>query len=270
MIHVAYAPKAPLDRFVDSFWAAGEYVAEAPRERVLPNGMHTLVIVLGERPLLNYYPSEDASAPVAVPGAVLCGTRQTPLVIGTSFGATVGVHFKPGGARPFFDVRADELTEQAVPLEALWGADARLLRERLHGAPTPRERVRILESFLLTRVRPSRDLAPALRLALQAFEDPWLESVAEVNRRTGLSAKQLLARFRDEVGLSPKAFWRVRRFRAALAALDSGARGAALASHLGYADQPHFLREFKAMAGSPPGEFLATRVTGTDHVSVYR
>lgn len=268
MIHLAYQPKAPLDRFVDFIWSAGAYRAEAPRERVLPSGLHTLVIALGERPV-TYYPGEPAGAPVEVPGAILCGTRQTPLVIGTSLGPTVGVHFKPGGARPFFDVRAEELTEQAVPLSALWGPTAGGLREQLEEATTPEQRVRLMERFLLARVRPAWDVAPALRLALAAFEDPWLESVAEVNRRTGLSPKQLLARFRDEVGLSPKAFWRVRRFRAALDALGRGARGAALACELGYADQPHFLREFRVMAGSSPREFLAKRVDGTDHVSVY-
>src|ERR1041384_7255757 len=145
MIHAAYRPRAPLDRFVEFFWAADDYVAEAPRERVLPNGLHTLVIVLGERPLL-YYASKDANVPVEVPGALLCGTRQTPLVIGTALGATVGVHFKPGGARPFFDVRAEDLTEQAVPLEALWGSAAPRLRERLEAAATDRKSTRLNSS----------------------------------------------------------------------------------------------------------------------------
>lgn len=268
MIHVAYRPPAPLGTFVDFFWAADEYVARTPRERVLPSGSHALVIVLGARPV-HIYDSEAASAAVASRGAILCGTRQTPLIIGTSFGPTVGVHFKPGGARPFFDVRADALTEQAVPLEALWGAAVGSLREQLEEAPTLRERMRILESVLLARAR-SLNLAPALRLALEAFEDPLLESVAEVNRRTELSPKRLAALFRREVGLSPKSFWRVRRFRAALNALGQGARGAALAYEHGYADQPHFLREFRTLAGSCPREYLAKRVAGTDHVSLYR
>lgn len=78
MIHVAYTPPAPLATFVDFFWAADEYVARAPRERVLPSGSNALVIVLGSRPV-HIYDSEAASAPIAVSGAILCGTRQTPL-----------------------------------------------------------------------------------------------------------------------------------------------------------------------------------------------
>jgi AraC-like DNA-binding protein len=70
--------------------------------------------------------------------------------------------------------------------------------------------------------------------------------------------------------LSPKAFWRVRRFRAALRDLEQGAlSGAALACEHGYFDQAHFLREFRALSSSSPREYLAARVAGTDHVSVH-
>jgi AraC-like DNA-binding protein len=163
------------------------------------------------------------------------------------------------------------VTNQAISLEAVWGAAASSLRERLAEAATPEARIRILEQCLLGRLRGSSDRAPALRMALEAFEDPHLESVAEVNRRTGLSPKKLLALFGEEIGLTPKAYWRVRRFRAALKALGQGRSGAAVACEYGYADQSHFLREFKAIAGSSPGEYLARRVIGTDdHVSLRR
>ncbi|WPB73659.1 AraC family transcriptional regulator [Archangium violaceum] len=269
MTHALYCPRAPLDRLVDFFWVSNAHVAQAPRERVLPTGAQALVVHLGESPM-RIYPDERTSEPAELSGAILCGARQSPLLIGTAFGSTVGVHFKPGGARPFFDVPADAMAEQTVSLEALWGTSARSLRERLMEAPTPVERVRLLEALLLERVRRSFDLGPALRASLLAFEEPTLTSVAEVNRRTGLSPKRLLALFRDEVGLSPKSFWRVRRFRAALRDLEQGApRGAALAYEHGYCDQAHFLREFRAIAGSSPREWLAARVAGTDHVSVY-
>ncbi|NBD08328.1 MULTISPECIES: helix-turn-helix domain-containing protein [Corallococcus] len=269
MNHVLHRPKAPLDEFVEFFWVSSSYVGQAPRERVLPTGAQALVVHLGETPL-RVYSGEDTTEAAEALGAILCGARSSPLIIGTTFGPTVGVHFKPGGARPFFDAAADALAEQTVALDALWGTSARSLRERLMEASSPLEQVRLLEEHLLHRLRRSFELAPALRASLDAFERPDLTSVAEVNRRTGLSPKRLLALFREEVGLSPKTFWRVRRFRAALRDLDQGAlRGAALAAEHGYFDQAHFLREFRSLAGSNPREYLAARVAGTDHVSVH-
>jgi AraC-like DNA-binding protein len=99
-----------------------------------------------------------------------------------------------------------------------------------------------------------------LRASLAAFDESGLPSVAEVNQRTGLSPKRLLALFRDEVGLSPKAYWRVRRFRAALRDINRGVlRGADLAAQHGYCDQAHFLREFRQLSGSTPREYRAAR-----------
>jgi AraC-like DNA-binding protein len=49
-----------------------------------------------------------------------------------------------------------------------------------------------------------------------------------------LSPKRLTAAFRAEVGLSPKAYLKVRRLQAALRRLDTGrGRGAAIAADLG-------------------------------------
>lgn len=267
--YVCYRPPAPLDSLIEFVWAAEGYPAETPRERVLPSGAAALIIHLDARPM-RVYADEQSVQPAAASGAMFAGVRQTPLILDTALGATVGIHFRPGGARPFFDVPAAAMAEQAVPLEALWGPVANVLRERLQEARTPRERVRILLGCLLARARTSLALTPTVQLSFAAFEEPNLGSVAEVNRRTGLSAKRLLAIFREEVGLSPKVFWRVRRFRAALHDLDRGAlRGAALAHEHGYFDQAHFLREFRGFAGSSPRAYLAARVVGSDHVSVY-
>ncbi|APR81399.1 Transcriptional regulator, AraC family protein [Minicystis rosea] len=268
MSHAYYRPRAPLDELVDFFWFSDRHVSSTPRERVLPTSSAALVVHLGDSPM-RVYDVEDAADAAEFSGAVLCGARSSPLVIGTALGPTVGIHFKPGGARPFFDVPADALADRAVPLEALWGASARVLHERLSEAPTSLVRVQRLEEIVLERMRRPSDLRAVLHAALAAFEEPDLPSVAEVNQRTGLSPKRLLSLFRDEVGLSPKAYWRVRRFRAALREVERGAlRGAAVAAEHGYFDQAHFLREFRALAGSSPREYLAARVAGTGHVSV--
>lgn len=266
--YVYHRPPAPLDALIEFMWAASGYPARAPRERVLPSGAAALVIHLEARPM-RVYPDECASEPVAASGAMFCGPRQRPLILDTALGPTVGVHFRPGGARPFFDIPSDAVAEQSIPLETLWGPAARTLRDRLMEATSQTERVHVLQAALLARVRRSLTLCPTLQLSFAAFDDPQLVSVAEVNRRTGLSPKRLLSLFREEVGLSPKVFWRVRRFRAALHDLDRGSlHGAALALQHGYFDQAHFLREFRAFANSSPREYLAARVLGSDHVSL--
>jgi AraC-like DNA-binding protein len=270
MNRALYRPPSPLDRLVDFFWVSDAYSAQTSRERVLPTGASALVVHLGEHPVEIYEDDDHNTKAAHISHTFMCGARSTPLIIGTCLGPTVGVRFKPGGARPFFDAPAYELVKQVVSLDALWGASARSLRERLAEASAPIERVRILTEFLVARRGQSFELPPALRESLVAFEDPDLMSVAAVNRLTGLSPKRLIAVFRDAVGLSPKAFWRVRRFRAALRDLECRSlSGAALACRHRYYDQAHFLREFRALAGSSPRDYLAARVVTRDHVAVF-
>jgi hypothetical protein len=117
-----YRPEPPLDRVVDFLWVSGAYQAQTWRERVLPTGAEALVIHFGERPIEIY--ANDGTPEVAhFYDAVMCGVRSTPLVIGTSLGPTVGVRFKPGGARPFFGVPGHALVQQVVQRRqpvALW------------------------------------------------------------------------------------------------------------------------------------------------------
>ncbi|PCC71613.1 AraC-type DNA-binding protein [Nannocystis exedens] len=259
-------PGPPLGEFVDCFWAWECYTGPAPRERALPSGTVDIVINLRDDSLRVFDRFDRASR---FPGIMVSGAHAGYFVIDTApCAAVMGVHFRPGGAAPFLGVSAGELTGGHFALEALWGATAARLRERLLAAAGPGERFRLLERFLLARLaRPPRR-HPAVTYALRAFDDPDLGSVAEVLAHTGLSAKRLLALFRDEVGLAPKAFWRVRRLQAALRRLDGGGpvRGADLAAELGYCDQSHFDREFRELTGLSPRAYRAQGVERPNHV----
>jgi AraC-like DNA-binding protein len=81
--------------------------------------------------------------------------------------------------------------------------------------------------------------------------------IASVQRRAGYSPKHFIALFRDAVGLTPKHYYRIKRFTAALQTLaeGTGAGLAELAASLGYADQSHLTREFRDFAGITPTQY---------------
>jgi methylphosphotriester-DNA--protein-cysteine methyltransferase len=93
-----------------------------------------------------------------------------------------------------------------------------MLRERLLEARTALARFRILESSLLEQMRRTPQRHPAVRYALDEFRSSaGALSVAAVTERTGLSARRFIEVFRREVGLTPKVYSRISRFRAAAA-----------------------------------------------------
>ena len=81
----------------------------------------------------------------------------------------MGVHFKAGGAFPFLNTEASEITNAHANLADLWGESGPELRERLCTAATPRQRFRLMESALTRRLLcHTKDQAP-INVALKMF-----------------------------------------------------------------------------------------------------
>src|SRR5271166_1713118 len=129
-------PAPPLSDFVDVLWLHQGHEATHGKERLLPDGTVELVINLREDRIPVYDPWNPEQFHT-IPGCVVSGPRSEFFVIDTASAAsTIGVHFKPGGAFPFFRVPPAELSNQSVALEALWGEGSARLRERLLMAST--------------------------------------------------------------------------------------------------------------------------------------
>ena len=197
---------------------------------------------------------------LAGPGTLSYVTRIDP---GES---VLTIHFRPGGALPFLGIPLADVENACVNLTDLWGHDAAVLREQLVGTPTWPQRIAIVEDFLLARLRPiSHILMPVLSAAER---QPSLR-VSEAAELTGFSPKRLIATFRNEIGLAPKAYLRVRRLQAALRLLDAGSGdGADVAATLGYFDQPHFVREFRGFTSITPTQYAQRRSVLPSHVGL--
>jgi AraC-like DNA-binding protein len=87
--------------------------------------------------------------------------------------------------------------------------------------------------------------------------DRSLLRVEDAAALLGAPPRTLQRRFRRDVGVGPK--WVIRRYRLHEAAEQlkgpSPPPLAALAAALGYADQEHFARDFKAVVGRTPAAF---------------
>lgn len=188
-------------------------------------------------------------APDAATTLVLCTASEGAYVIGPRARARYSagrrarrtvVRLTPGRAQAVLDVPVDELVDRAVPLSEVWGRPVR--------------DVAALRSALLSRVTstdPKRsDLVHAAVRLLRT------RGVAETARALDVSERHLRTLFTKAVGLSPKQFARVDRVRRVVA---RGGRGewARVAADLGYYDQAHLTREFRATMGVPPGAYLA-------------
>ncbi len=249
-------PRGALSEFVELFWLYDVYAVPHAKERLLPGATTELVIDLR--------PAARGSA-----AAVVAGPRSEYFVLDTSEEASLlGVHFKPGGAFPFFGVPAGELHNLEVSLDVLWGSKAAELRERVLAAPTPDAKFDLLERALLdaagTLAR-HRAVAFALR-ELSAV--PQARSISDVTDAVGMSQRCFIERFRHEVGMTPKLFSRVQRFQQVVKTVHPLRKvdWADIAAACGYFDQAHFIHDFRAFSGFTPAAYLALKDKHQNHV----
>lgn len=258
-------PSAALRSYAD--WYSGYLLAGAPpgTHRGLPSPQLTLIFTLHEPLEVSEHP--DPGQPGGSFDALVGGLHTRPARI-THPGRQSGVQIalNPLGARALLGMPAAELAVRDVPAaDVLGDAFVDTLRGRLLEAATWPERMRVLESALLTRLAdtpPQDALRPeVLHVWRTLLERGAAVEVPELARSVGWSERYLRTRFRAEFGVGPKTFARLVRFCAARRALPGRIRaGGTLAEHAaahGYYDQAHLAAEFRAFAGCPPTTWLA-------------
>lgn len=201
---------------------------------------------------------------------VVRGTYQTCI---EGVGCVIGVRFRPGGFYPFVRQSVSQWTDRVLPAEevlgvpnvaeewgrALWDAMDECRGDAgAHAAVAAARLDTVLSPLLLARDPLAEELA-SLVASIAAVKGA--RRVRDLVRASGRSERTLHRLFLRYVGVSPA--WVIRRYRlhAAAARLTAspGANVQGLAYELGYADQAHFIRDFRATIGVTPGAYVSAR-----------
>jgi len=245
--HERVAPSAALDGLVEHYWFAGWNMHGHPpqQQETLPHPNVHLVI------------ENDTDGVYGVRTA-----RYTKLLAGQGF--AFGIKFRPGGFRPFLGRAVAEIADQRIALAQLFGADGDELTRQVRACAAaadkaPAAMAAAAEAFLLARLPPSdEDAGCAAALVAAIAGDSALLTVDALAMNAGMDKRALQRLFQQYVGVGPK--WVIKRYRMheAVAQLQAGAAPelARLALELGYYDQSHFIKDFVALVGKPPGEYL--------------
>jgi len=238
MSYQEFAAPEHLKPFVECFWAhkPGGAILDYP---VLPDGCVDIV----------YSPGTTRELQVV---GVMTSARKFSLVPGqTGF----GVRFRPGMSQAFLPVPGLKTTDQSLSLSDIWGANARRLVEQISEAQSPAQCIQLFE----TRLRNPGDSTVVQRLCTSIVQQAGQVRMDDLAFQAGLSARQLRRLFLEQIGLSPKHFCRVIRFRNSVSRLPRTGRTewAQVALDCGYYDQAHFINEFREFSGHTPGEFVA-------------
>lgn len=176
------------------------------------------------------------------------------------------IDFTPLGAYRFFGMPMRDLAARTVALDeapAFGQGALDRLSGQLYEAPDWAARFALLDSFVRRRLAAARPPSSEVAWAWQTLvASGGGVRVGAIAAELGWSRRRLAARFAIEVGATPKAAGRILRFGKVRRSVDLGIRTdrcvdwAGLAAESGFADQAHLIREFRAMAGVTPVDYV--------------
>ena len=112
-------------------------------------------------------------------------------------------------------------------------------------------------------------LAPQVLYALgELGQRPQVARISALVRETGWSDYRFGRLFRRQIGMGPKRYARLMRFRGVVDAVYRCASvdWSGVAADGGYGDQAHLVREFRDFAGMTPTAFMAARGPYPNHL----
>jgi AraC-like DNA-binding protein len=241
--------------FVRSVWslnAAADEVAFAPWT-ILPDGCVEIVVHHAD-PWREKHDGAEGTQPRSFVTAQMCGPLQiTPCGL-SGFVAVRGTAL---GAYHLFGARMKELSDRTTSLAAVWHGVAEL-EERMQAAPDDRTRAEVFQERLLVELGMHGKYDPVVDGAvLRINERAGNISVQELAAHIGTGERRLNRRFTDRVGLSPKVFAAIIRWKstAQLIKQEPGHDLLDVALKAGYYDHSHMLRDFRRFAGVSPSVF---------------
>ncbi|GAB3995530.1 helix-turn-helix domain-containing protein [Spirosoma daeguense] len=173
--------------------------------------------------------------------------------------AFVSVCFCGSLAYRFFPVSMHDVANEVVDLRDLWGDQADEMMDRVDNASTMTARVKLIQQYLMQQLQQSATYDLGVDFCVRQIEQANGQlSLEELANQAGISNRQLVRRFNQYVGLSPKEFARMVTFKNALNYLKKhpACSLTEVAYEGGYYDQAHFIRTCRDYSGLTPGQLV--------------
>ena len=259
MRYVEHAPIPALAHVVECVWTLEGHARELaePAQPILPDGRSEMILHFGDP-----FERLDEGSAVRQPLLIFAGQLTRRLVLQpTGRVAVLGVRFRPDGAGVFVRAPLRDLVGQTIDVADAAPSLAQAARQVRDDAGALDRAVLLVQTRLAASAQ-----GPVDRRVVHAVRvidaSGGLIAIDHLARSMGTTRRHLERLFLDRVGIPPKRLARLTRFQRAVTVLEreeTGPRGAATAHACGYADQAHFVRDFRELADCTPSAHLLQR-----------
>ena len=244
-------PSHVLKDWVCAYSGYQESARQPVRRLEVPKDRAILILGFGDRLSIHAVGSQ---LPAGQHTAFVAGLGDNPLI--TEYSGVqrcIEIELLPWAIKRLFNRVPGEFTQGCVSLEDLWGAKALLLLEQLSEVPTWPARFDLVNRVLVEKVLASSARPrPEIQWAWHQLQHHGgCIPIQQLAQTIGWSDRYFAARFKEQIGITPKVTARRMRFNHARHLLKSvnPMSLSDIAATCGYSDQSHFSREFRLFAG---------------------
>lgn len=204
-----------------------------------------------------YLPDGEGGFNLA-PDAVLFGPTSRARAVRCGGGRIVGIGLTPLGWARLVGGIAARVADRFVDLREAHGAEVDALLGALAGVDDEARIVALLDAYLGRVARPLPAASALTRAVHRALLDPASDTVEAFAAALGVTQRQLSSICRRDFGFTPKLLLRRQRFLRTLGTMrDRPDQPWSSLIDPTYADQSHFIREFRRFTGMAPNAYFA-------------
>lgn len=250
MFYREYQPNIALLPYIETYWVAQGYSNQAESEKILPDGCVDIVFSF------NHSSVNDKLVPL-LPNIIGAMTTYSEVHY-LSYISMFGIRFRPAGITAFTKVPIHSFTDQQVDMTLVDSLFDVNFHSKLPELELMTEKIKHIDSYLTQKLtgifEPDKQIIYAVDLISHTHGLLSLNGVAD---KSCLSLRSLERKFKDIVGISPKTFCKIIKFKYTLSFLKEHKNVSLFTTAIecGYYDHSHLFKEFKALAGDSPSYF---------------
>jgi len=257
MNYQTFQPHTDLGSVISCYWTLEVPKTEdTQKQRIIPDGTIEMAFILGDD--IKRYTSDDSF--IIQPRATVIGHTLEPFFIEPTGNVdTFAIRFYPYGFANLVTTPIKALANTETPLAQLFEeTTANKLAQDITQAANTKQRIKIMESFLLDRLNDQTTVSHIVKTTIDALlTTKGSASISQLLKEDQTKRRQLERMFVKQIGVSPKQLGKLIRLQSALKRLLNEEESLTqIAYDSDYYDQSHFIKDFKEFTGVSPKEFL--------------